>query len=338
MKALSFILFACYVNAHGTGLPVPATVPGLASMFQGHIDVPFGCGVNVDDMPPTAPSQNLAALWLRGAFHDVGKYDPATQVPSQGLLPSYLNQPENNGIGVSIATNFASKFKFNYSSADFIALAGQVTVTHCGGPVFNFSLGRVDAPATTKFTDLPLLPDDILDTYQVIKQKLQRLGFNNQDIVALVMGSHSIGGAHKAISPHATNKKFQPFDTTPGIFDNDVFKEALKGNCVLNVDCNIAKDPELKPIVQLYANDQKAFFTQYAESYVKMTTVGQSGYPNWASFHLNVTVHEYLVEEGGINPVHPSASATVSATTKSAGSLVSLSLVSLIGSFFLLLL
>ncbi|KAI9346133.1 heme peroxidase [Obelidium mucronatum] len=320
LPLLCFSLLAATVSAHGNGLPVPATVPGLASMFVGHIDVPGGCGINTDDMPEDAPSRNLAALWLRAAFHDVGKFDPATQVPVAGLLKPFLNETENLGIELSIATNFASKFKFNYSSADFIALAGQATVTHCGGPTFNFSIGRVDAPSNTTFKDLPhMLPDDVLDTYQVIKQKLQRLGFNNEDIVALVMGSHTIGGVHKAISPHAAgNEKFKPFDTTPGIFDNDVFKQAVKGKCVLNVDCGIAKDPELKPIVQLYADNQTAFFEQYKVSYVKMTTVGQTGYANWASFHLNISVHENLVAEGGVNPVLVTAPPTTT-STKSGG-------------------
>jgi hypothetical protein len=80
---------------------VPASVQELSKQFVGHLEVPFGCGVNTDDMPEDAPSRNLAALWLRAAFHDVGKYDPAA--PDQmvsGLLaqPDFLKQTENAGM------------------------------------------------------------------------------------------------------------------------------------------------------------------------------------------------------------------------------------------------
>ncbi|KAJ3279934.1 hypothetical protein HDU79_000183, partial [Rhizoclosmatium sp. JEL0117] len=128
-----------------------------------------------------------------------------------------------------------------------------------------------------------------------------------------------MGGVHAAISPKATNKTFEAFDTTPGIFDNDIFKQSLKGNCRLKVDCNIAKDPELRPIVELFAQDQAAFFKQYALSYPKLTSVGQNN-NGWASFHLDLTVHENLVKEGGVNPpefnVSPLAT-PISVTTSS---------------------
>ncbi|KAI9346130.1 heme peroxidase [Obelidium mucronatum] len=84
-----------------------------------------------------------------------------------------------------------------------------------------------------------------------MKAKLRRLGLNNEDIVALVVGSHSLGGSLSRLMPR------------PGIFDNDVFKQTLKGNCLLNIDCGIAQDPELRPLVELYAADEQAFFKQY---------------------------------------------------------------------------
>ncbi|KAI8612114.1 heme peroxidase, partial [Chytriomyces sp. MP71] len=193
----------------------PATPRGLAQTLERQLAIPYGCG-SIAAFPPEAPSNNMGALWLRAAFHDVGKFDPATNQPVAGLLPYFLNETEDDGIGISIATNFASRFKFPYSVADIIAFAGAVTVMHCGGPMFNMSVGRTDAPTNTSFASLPnSLPDDQVDSYQMIKQKLQRLGLSPIDMVALVTGSHSMGGAHKAISPHATNETFTPFDTTP---------------------------------------------------------------------------------------------------------------------------
>ncbi|KAJ3296284.1 hypothetical protein HDU79_007180 [Rhizoclosmatium sp. JEL0117] len=275
------------------------TLPELMSAFEEHLVGVDGCTPISPDLPEDSPSRGLAALWLRAAFHDIGKYDPATGQPVAGLLGSFLNQTENAGIGQSIAMRFAPKAKFPYSNADYIALAAQVTVTHCGGPAFDFLKGRVDAPPTS-FKSIPAdLPDDLLDSYQVIKQKLRRLGFSNEDMVALVSGSHSLGGVHAAISPHATKQTFEAFDRTPGVFDNDIFKQSLNGNCRLNIDCNMANDPELRPIYELYANDEAAFFRQYQESFQKMTTVGQNR-AALVAFHLDISVHANLFAEGTV--------------------------------------
>lgn len=262
-----------------------ARVQKLADSLIEHISGPNGCGENKDDMPQDSLSTNLAALWLRAAFHDIGKWEKGKIV--SGLLPTFVDERENLGIAKSLTTLFAPNRIFNFSRSDKIALGGLVTVGQCGGPVLDFQSGRTDAiPAETTFGSLKALPDDFLDTYDVIKSKLQRLGFNNEDIVALVTGSHSLGGVHKGISPHATNLTFEAFDETPSVFDNNVFKQSLKGICRLRVDCAIAKDAELRSVVEKYANDQQAFFKQYAVSFTKMTSLGQSNLMD--AVHLSI--------------------------------------------------
>ncbi|KAJ3014753.1 UNVERIFIED_CONTAM: L-ascorbate peroxidase 1, cytosolic [Siphonaria sp. JEL0065] len=291
------------------GLPATMTFEGVSfaagsfeqlyTSFLTHIQVPQGCSPFNPDMLDE-PSAGMAALWLRAAFHDVGKYDPtSSQGIAAGLLPSFLNQTENSGIGKSIATRFAPQAVFPYSTADYVVLGAQVTLSHCGGPQFDFLRGRIDAPRSTKFTDLPALPDDQNDSYHVIKQKLQRLGFNNQDIVALVTGSHSLGGVHKAISPQSTNQTFEAFAWY----------------------CNIALDPELRPIVQLYANDQAAFFTQYQESFQKMTTLGQDR-SKLVSLHMNIAVHSNLFAEGTVGASTPTPGQAVATSIAKATSTV----------------
>ena len=277
-----------------------------------HISVVGGCNVNTEDLPQDALSRNLAALWydnessiynnssmfrLRAAFHDVGKWRPNGPIV-QGLLGNFVSQSENKGIDGSLATLFAPKGVFNYSAADLIAVAGQITVQHCGGPQFNFTFGRQDGNASTDFYNLPPLPDDEKDSFEIMKKKLYRLGFTNQDIVALVTGSHSMGGAHGKISPHITNSTLLPFDSTPGVFDNDIFKALLDGKCRLRVDCGIANDPDMLPFVQLYANDQEAFFKQFVISFQKMISLGKDQVLR--SVHLPVPVHENLFAEGRV--------------------------------------
>jgi catalase (peroxidase I) len=182
-------------------------------------------------------------------------------------------------------------------------------VTHCGGPSFGFIQYRNDAPPTP-FNGLPQkLPDDNAHTYAQMKQMLRRIGFSNVDIVTLVAGSHTLGGAHSVISPHATNKSFAPFDATPGVFDNDIFKQLLQGKCILNIDCGIGKDPEMKDIIELFAKDQDAFFQQYAESFNKMSTIGQLNNVRLMEVHVDISVHKNLEAEGApLDTVNQSSS------------------------------
>ena len=184
------------LTSSSTALPQPTSVQfqvqKLADSLVEHISSPGGCNINSEHMDSSALSQNLGALWIRGAFHDIGKYEIGH--PVAGLLPSFLNETENMGIGNSIATKFAPRKIFNFSRSDVIALAGLVTVSHCGGPLLSFQPGRIDAPLSTPFSSFAALPDDFLDSYDVIKSKLRRIGFGNEDIVALVTGSHSMGG------------------------------------------------------------------------------------------------------------------------------------------------
>ncbi|KAI8901267.1 heme peroxidase [Globomyces pollinis-pini] len=272
----------------------------LADSLVEHISIPGGCNQDPSHMPEDAPSVNLAALWIRGSFHDAGLWDPLNETYpfGDGSTPFFLENKENFGLGASIATQFVPPTFYNHSRSDIIALAGHLTVTHCGGPAMPFRVGREDV--ATPVGPEGRIPDDSTDSYSKMKARLQQLGFNNEDIVVLVTGSHSMGGVHQKISPHATKKKFEPFDNTPGVFDNDIFKNMMKGKCILNIDCGIMKDPELIPLVKLYAEDQQKFFDQYSISFQKMLN---SRHKNLMSaIHLKIDVQKNLIEEGGVDP------------------------------------
>nr|KAJ3410578.1 L-ascorbate peroxidase 3 [Polyrhizophydium stewartii] len=260
------------------------------------LQAPGNCLQVNSDLPASAPSKNLAALWIRAVFHDAGTWVP-TGSPTGGAnagIMSFLNQTENGGIADSIAPKFQQNTKVSISKADAIALGGVVSVAHCGGPSITYSPGRVDT--TTPANPTGRLPS-ATEAFDSVLTKLRRMGWSNEDIVALVTGSHTMGGVHGAITPEITNKPFVPFDTTPGVFDNDVFKRSLAGKCVLPVDCSIAKDATLRPIVEKYANDQQAFFTQYAISFAKL--MGQTNDTTLLpSVPVTIALHKNLFAEG----------------------------------------
>ena len=134
------------------------------------------------------------ALWLRAAFHDAATYDPSKPDSiggADGSLISMLDQPGHDGINQSIATHFSSsRIGSAITQPDQIVLAAMVTVGHCGGPNMTFEAGR-------KLNPNPIHPDGRVpvdtDSYSSIKARLRVMKMTDEDIVALVTGSHTLG-------------------------------------------------------------------------------------------------------------------------------------------------
>jgi L-ascorbate peroxidase len=262
------------------------------------IRAPGNCLQALPDLP-TSASKNMAALWLRAAFHDAGTWSPGTDNPAglDSSLMSFLDNNLHSGLKESVAPNFVQNRAVQMTNSDKIALGAQVAMTHCGGPKIPFKVGRKDTTKPT--TPIGLIPsgESTLDQTRV---HFKRMGWTNEDIVALVTGSHTMGGVHGKNSPEVTKEEFIPFDDTAGIFDNHVFKFTLQGKCAIQLDCDIANDPEMRPIVQRFADDQDAFFEQYKISFQKLLSQTKS---ELKSQDLEFSVHDNLeaIEQPGLN-------------------------------------
>lgn len=157
------------------------------------LQAPGNCLISATDLPANAPSKNLAALWIRAAFHDAGTWDPLdTSNPggANGNLVYTTDVAENMGLDQTLANQrVTGRQNYNISNADLIALGGAVTVTHCGGPKIPFRGGRVDVDTST--TTISTLKSNVArlpagtDTYPVVKEKMTRMGFSFADIAAL---------------------------------------------------------------------------------------------------------------------------------------------------------
>jgi hypothetical protein len=250
-------------------------------------------------------------------FHDAGTYNSATLAGGlDSSLLSFLEEKENGGIKESIVSRFLPNIGIiislsigaRISNSDAIALGALVTIQHCGGPTIPFLYGRKDT--TTPTSPVGRLPAAD-EAFPLIMDKLIKnginifyIGFDYIDIVVLVSGSHSMGGIHRDISPELflnvdTSIKYIPFDNTPGIFDNDIFKRTLEGRCPLPFDCEIARDPIMKPMVERYAKDQNAFFIQYGISFTKMSRFTSSTLTR--EINVVTSVHPKLEMEGIVN-------------------------------------
>ncbi|KAI8812429.1 heme peroxidase [Cladochytrium replicatum] len=313
--------FAIYANAayNVTIDEVLETSKNLVSF----IEIEKGCMISEVHMKPTNPSQNLAALWIRALFHDAGTYQPNDTAHPGGMdgsLLTYAGMKEHLGLQNSLATLFLLG-RTTLSDPDVLALAGLATIKHCGGPSILFEAGRVKAAEPVNPTGR--MPEDT-DSYAHIKSRMTAMGFTPQEMVLLISGSHTMGGTHVGISPHLTNSSFVPFDSTPGVFDNDIFKQLVAGRCQTRIDCFLSQDPTLKPFYEKYANDSIAFFDDYTAAMLKMlrlpprplnAVIDSDGH-----VHLEVPVHTNLVAEGTVNvsslpPVRTSVPGESSATS-----------------------
>jgi catalase (peroxidase I) len=103
---------------------------------------------------------------------------------------SFLDAQENTGITDSIAPKWVQNARVAMTQSDKIALAAQVAMTHCGGPKMAFRAGRQDTRTPTSPTGL--IPAGNA-TLEQLRPSFTRMGWTNEDIVALVTGSHTMG-------------------------------------------------------------------------------------------------------------------------------------------------
>ncbi|KAJ3127674.1 NGG1 interacting factor [Physocladia obscura] len=226
-----------------------------------------GCLFALPDSPHF-PSRNLAALWLQSVFHDSGTWDDNDGTGGlNGSLEKELGKPFNTAIAKAIATK-ARPPGNRISNADIIALGGVVAVEICGGPPIDYHWGRWDSERADRA--ISELPTDPFMPVCDVQKAFERMGLDAVDMLALVSGSHSMGGAHKCLNPKITNHDFEPFDATPDVFDNEIFKRILTGNCVLPIDCAFAKEEHLLPYIKEWAHDQESFFRQFKKSFEKL--------------------------------------------------------------------
>jgi L-ascorbate peroxidase len=121
-------------------------------------------------------SRNLAAMWLRGAFHDQG-------TGSQASLVRFPNTGPNAGMGGSVATNFIQGAQGSISSADVIQIAGIVALKKCGGIDVPIALGRRDN-LNVPVSILDRIPSPA-ETFQRVTAKFQQMGLNKQEMMVL---------------------------------------------------------------------------------------------------------------------------------------------------------
>ncbi|KAK3128832.1 hypothetical protein QOZ80_6BG0466920 [Eleusine coracana subsp. coracana] len=197
------------------------------------------------------------------------------------------------------------------SCADVLAIAARVLVTMTGGPRFPIRLGRKDATASSPAqpdAELPLANSTVPRLVAMFAAK----GFSAQELVAL-SGAHTLGFAHckefadrifsrggggknkggptphdptmnpayaKGLQDACKNYLRDPtiaaFNDvmTPGKFDDMYFVNLQRGLGLLGTDQELWTDARTRPFVQRYADNETAFFDDFARAMAKLSVQG----------------------------------------------------------------
>lgn len=258
----------------------PATAPGLLRLFF-HDCITDGCDASIlitsNAYTPHAERDADLNLSLSGdAFDVIVKIKNALELSCPGIV----------------------------SCSDIVAQATRDLVKMVGGPFYPVKLGRKDSTESHASKVDASLPTPYMSMDQII-HKFTSKGFSIKDMVALT-GAHTIGFTHckefihriynfsstsdsdpsmhpklvaglrSVCQNYTQDSSMAAFNDvrSPGKFDNAYYQNVIKGLGLLSSDSLLAVDPRTRPIVELYANDQQAFFTDFANAMERLSLLG----------------------------------------------------------------
>ncbi|KAK7196626.1 ascorbate peroxidase [Novymonas esmeraldas] len=236
----------------------------------------------------------LGPALVRLAWHEAASYD-STKKDGSPNSASMRFKPEcmyagNNGLDIPRAALEPLKKKYpQISYADLWVLASYVAIEYMGGPAIPYSWGRVDAKDGAACGPDGRLPDGA-QTQKHVRSVFTRLGFNDQETVALI-GAHTCGECHLKYSGFEG-----PWTHDKNGFDNSFFTELLDEDWVVNgkiqqmqmmdrattrlmmlpSDMCLILDPKYRTYVELYAKDNDRFNSDFSKAFKKLTELGTS--------------------------------------------------------------
>ncbi|KAF3618649.1 Peroxidase 6 [Capsicum annuum] len=253
-------------------------------------------------------SPTTAAGALRLFFHDcmVGGCDASLLISSNSFAAAERDEEINlslPGDAFDVISRAKTALELQcpgiVSCADILAVATRDLITIVGGPFYKVRLGRKDSFASfTKDVEGHIArPNMTMDT---IINMFASKNLNVHEMVALV-GAHTIGFSHcsefrKRLFKFSQTSEFDPsmnptyakalqelcsnntkdmaaFNDvmTPGKFDNMYYINLQKGLGLLASDQAMISDQRTKPIVELFAKDQDAFFKAFSHAMEKVS-------------------------------------------------------------------
>ncbi|KAL4596218.1 hypothetical protein ACB092_12G148700 [Castanea dentata] len=250
-----------------------------------------------EDIKKLLDSSFCHPILVRLGWHDAGTYNKNIQEWPQrgganGSLRFEIELKHAANAGLVNALKLLQPIKEKYSGvtyADLFQLASATAVEEAGGPKIPMKYGRVDVTGPEQCPEEGRLPDaGPPSPADHLRNVFYRMGLNDKEIVAL-SGAHTLGRSRPERSgwgkPETKYTKEGP--GAPGgqswtvkwlKFDNSYFKDIKERRdedlLVLPTDAVIFEDPSFKVFAEKYAEDQDAFFKDYAEAHAKLSNLG----------------------------------------------------------------
>ncbi|GMH00709.1 hypothetical protein Nepgr_002548 [Nepenthes gracilis] len=236
-------------------------------------------------------------IMIRLGWHDAGTFDKnKTEWPrrggANGSLRFDIELKHGANAGLVNALKLLQPIKdkyFGVTYADLFQLASATAIEEAGGPKIPMKYGRVDVSGPDECPEEGRLPDaGPPSPADHLRDVFYRMGLNDKEIVVL-SGAHTLGRSRPERSgwgkPETKYTKDGP--GAPGgqswtvqwlKFDNSYFKDIKERKdedlLVLPTDAVLFEDPSLKVYAEKYAEDQDAFFKDYAEAHAKLSNLG----------------------------------------------------------------
>ncbi|SPN96915.1 probable cytochrome-c peroxidase precursor [Cephalotrichum gorgonifer] len=228
---------------------------------------------------------------LRLAWHASGTYDVETGTGgSNGATMRFAPESEHGAnAGLKVARDFIEPIKQQFpwiTYSDLWIIGGIAAIQEMQGPQLSFRPGRTDGDVSACTPDGRL--PDATKTQKHLRDIFYRMGFNDQEIVAL-SGAHALGRCHSSRSGFEG-----PWTFSPTVLTNDFFTLLLnekwqwkkwngpaqyedkttKSLMMLPSDMALVKDKEFKKHVERYAASNEVFFKEFADVIVKLFELG----------------------------------------------------------------
>lgn len=233
---------------------------------------------------------------VRLAWHSSGTYDRISKTGgSQGGTMRFKEElADGANAGLYTAVEWMEPIKKKYpdiSYGDLYTLAGVTAVEKMGGPKIKWRSGRKDedVSAVPPGGRLPAADKgNPMATAKGLRDVFYRMGFNDREIVAL-SGAHALGRCHPNFSGYDG-----PWTPNPNLFSGSVYFKLLKNVpwkerkdftpfqyqdpsgalMMLPSDIVLLEDKKFKKFVDMYADDDKLFFEDFAKAFSTLLELG----------------------------------------------------------------
>lgn len=250
-----------------------------------------------EDIKELLKSTYCHPILVRLGWHDAGTYNKNIEEwpkrgGANGSLRFEIELKHGANAGLVNALKLLQPIKDKYSDvtyADLFQLASATAIEEAGGPKLPMKYGRVDVSAPEECPEEGRLPSaGPPNPADHLREVFYRMGLNDKEIVAL-SGAHTLGrsrpdrsGWGKPETKYTKNGPGAPGGQSWTVewlkFDNFYFKDIKEKKdedlLVLPTDAVLFEDPSFKAYAEKYAEDEEAFFKDYAEAHAKLSNLG----------------------------------------------------------------